>query len=100
MTTPAPYPNAPWPALAVLRWWAGFARATAPLLPAGVLVAASPFHWAPPLWVGAFMAGGGAGPAAPAGAPASRSEPAPAPEPVPAPLPPPAPARRRRRASD
>lgn len=42
-----------------LRLFADLGRTTASAMPAGLLIAASPFFWAPPLWVGMLMAAGG-----------------------------------------
>ena len=45
-----------------LRLWADMSRAMSSVMPASLLIAASPFFWAPPLWVGALMAGQAATP--------------------------------------
>jgi len=42
--------------LTVLRLWADMSRSASSLMPASLLIAVSPFFWAPPLWVGALMA--------------------------------------------
>lgn len=42
--------------LSVLRMWAEMSRTASNALPASLLLAAAPFFWAPPLWVGALMA--------------------------------------------
>ncbi|MGQ9368746.1 hypothetical protein [Azospirillum sp. ST 5-10] len=76
--------------LAVLDWWATVVRASAPLVATGWLIAGSPLHWAPPLWIAALTAGRG-GPSA-GGGPAAGAAPAPVAAPAPA-----RPASRRRR---
>ncbi len=48
--------------LTAMRAWADMNRAVSSALPASLLIAASPFFWAPPLWVGALMAGRSAAP--------------------------------------
>ena len=56
---PPPTPDL-WPLmlgpLTVLRLWADMSRSASSLMPASLLIASSPFFWAPPLWVGALMA--------------------------------------------
>jgi len=42
--------------LTALRMWADVNRVTSSMMPAALLIATSPFFWAPPLWVGALMA--------------------------------------------
>lgn len=42
--------------MTALHIWADLNRAAVRAMPASLLVAASPFFWAPPLWVGALMA--------------------------------------------
>ena len=57
--------------MTAMRLWADMNRA----LPASLLIAASPFFWAPPLWVGALMAARSAAPhGGPAGSTATRRE--------------------------
>lgn len=48
--------------LTVMRMWADMNRAVSSAMPASLLIAASPFFWAPPLWVGALMAAQGSAP--------------------------------------
>lgn len=58
--------------LTAMRLWADMNRAMSSVLPASLMIAASPFFWAPPLWVGALMA---ARAAAPHGGPADSAVP-------------------------
>lgn len=57
-----PMPTLPEPGLLLvgpltaMRMWADMNRAVSSAMPASLLIAASPFFWAPPLWVGALMA--------------------------------------------
>ncbi len=48
--------------LTAMRAWVDMSRTVSSALPASLLIAASPFFWAPPLWVGALMAGRSAAP--------------------------------------
>lgn len=50
--------------LTLVRLWADMGRAATSVMPASLLITASPFFWAPPVWVGALMAGHGGKPAA------------------------------------
>ncbi|HYG86340.1 MAG TPA: hypothetical protein VD978_08790 [Azospirillum sp.] len=42
--------------MTALHLWADLNRAAVSAMPASLLIAVSPFFWAPPLWVGALMA--------------------------------------------